>query len=171
LVFGLALFLVLLMSGRAWAQTDSDGDGLADDAELSVHGTDPEVGDTDDDGLPDGVEVELGTDPLKADTDGDGFNDISEYLAGTDPLLGSDWPFGVVVTQDPAGDQVSDEPENVVGETSSTVSPDPLAFDESLTGGRPALFPLYASLAAVAAVGMAFSLALIPSTAEAKSVE
>ncbi len=162
--------LVLLISGPALAQTDSDGDGLADDAELSVYGTDPEVGDTDDDGLPDGVEIELGTDPLEVDTDGDGFTDITEYLAGTDPLLETDWPFGAVVTEIPGDEQApSDEPGSVVGETPSTVAPDALAFDESLTGGRSRLFPLYASLAAALAVGMAFSLALIPNAAEAKS--
>jgi hypothetical protein len=156
--------VVVLMSGPALAQTDSDGDGLGDDAEVSIYGTDPEVFDTDNDGLSDGVEVELGTDPLEDDTDGDGFKDSSEYLAGSDPLLATDWPYGVVITQVPAGESGS-----VVGQTPSTVSPDALAFNDSLTSGRSRLFPLYVSLAAAVAVGLAFSLALIPDAAEARN--
>ena len=43
--------------------------------------------DTDEDGLPDWLEEELGTDPLNPDTDGDGLPDGYEYLVlGTDPL-------------------------------------------------------------------------------------
>lgn len=43
--------------------------------------------DTDDDGLTDGRETELGTDPNKADTDGDGWTDGEEVLTcGSDPL-------------------------------------------------------------------------------------
>src|SRR5690606_19172601 len=38
---------------------DTDGDGLLDDDELQVHGTDPNDPDTDGDGLTDGTEVDL----------------------------------------------------------------------------------------------------------------
>ncbi len=41
---------------------------------------------SDDDGLGDGEEVDLGTDPLDPDTDDDGFSDGEEVDAGTDPL-------------------------------------------------------------------------------------
>ncbi len=42
--------------------------------------------DSDDDGVPDFVEVALGLDPLGGvDSDGDGFSDLNEILAGTDP--------------------------------------------------------------------------------------
>jgi hypothetical protein len=67
---------------------DRDNDGLSDLVELSVHNTDPQDPDSDDDGAMDGVEVDLGSDPLNADTDGDGLSDgdeISVYL--TSPLL------------------------------------------------------------------------------------
>lgn len=47
---------------------DSDGDGLYDDDERAVYGTDPANPDTDGDGISDGEEVYLGTDPLD-DTD------------------------------------------------------------------------------------------------------
>lgn len=67
---------------------DSDGDGLTDNDEVSVHGTDPLDSDTDDDGLTDGAEVNThNTDPLDADTDNDGLNDGAEVNTHhTDPL-------------------------------------------------------------------------------------
>jgi hypothetical protein len=67
-------------------QVDSDGDGLLDDDEDTVYGTDPLDLDTDDDGLNDGDEVALGTDPLDADSDDDGLPDGAEVELGTDPL-------------------------------------------------------------------------------------
>ena len=39
------------------SDVDSDGDGLLDDEEINIHGTDPNDPDSDDDGLNDGVEV------------------------------------------------------------------------------------------------------------------
>ncbi|MCI0633858.1 MAG: M4 family metallopeptidase [Actinobacteria bacterium] len=65
---------------------DGDRDGLTDSEEFS-RGTDPDLRDTDGDGLWDGVEVRRSsTDPLRADTDGDGLSDGDELTsAGTDP--------------------------------------------------------------------------------------
>jgi cysteine-rich repeat protein len=72
---------------------DSDGDGLANAAELSVYGTDPDNADSDDDGLDDGEEVQIhGTDPLLIDSDGDGALDSGELLAGSDPLDAGNLP-------------------------------------------------------------------------------
>ena len=60
---------------------DSDGDGLTDDEEVNVYGTDPTLFDSDGDGLGDGVELGLvgydadpstTTDPRNPDSDGDG---------------------------------------------------------------------------------------------------
>ncbi len=89
---------------------DSDNDGLDDEDEIDVHGTDvnnpdsdgdglddgdevdrgtlPNVIDTDEDRLNDGEEVNIhGTDPLSADTDADGVNDYAELMVhSTDPL-------------------------------------------------------------------------------------
>ena len=63
---------------------DSDEDGLTDAEELEI-GTDPANVDTDEDGLTDGQEIDY-TDPFSADTDGDGFSDGDEELVyGTDP--------------------------------------------------------------------------------------
>ena len=65
---------------------DSDDDGLPDGVELAI-GTDPFDPDSDDDGLSDGDEVNVhGTDPLDADSDDDGLNDGLEVALGLDPL-------------------------------------------------------------------------------------
>lgn len=67
---------------------DSDNDGLTDGDEVFVYGTDPADPDSDDDLLLDGVEASLlGTDPLNPDSDGDTIPDGDEiFLYGTDPL-------------------------------------------------------------------------------------
>jgi len=85
---------------------DTDGDGLTDDDETNIHGTDPLKWDTDGDGLPDGWEVQYlvptdpgvadGLDPLDdgsvnpnhgrdGDPDGDGYPNDTEYYVETDP--------------------------------------------------------------------------------------
>jgi hypothetical protein len=71
---------------------DSDEDGLTD-AEEAELGTDPNNADSDGDGLADGVEVELGTSPTTADTDGDGYTDAEEQAEGTSPIDGDDAPL------------------------------------------------------------------------------
>ncbi|MBT4384894.1 S-layer homology domain-containing protein [Candidatus Peregrinibacteria bacterium] len=67
---------------------DTDGDGLTDDDEINIHGTDPLLDDTDGDDLLDGAEVNTyGTDPRLPDTDEDGLNDGEEVNTHfTDPL-------------------------------------------------------------------------------------
>jgi len=72
---------------------DSDGDGLSDPAEIQTHLTNPNVADTDNDGLSDGAEVNThGTLPKAGDTDGDGFLDGYEVLTGKLPLDPLDKP-------------------------------------------------------------------------------
>lgn len=67
---------------------DVDDDGLPDGAELNAYGTDPLNPDSDGDGVRDGREVnEYGTNPNTNDTDGDGISDGQEIDSlGTDPL-------------------------------------------------------------------------------------
>ena len=48
--------------------------------------------DDDNDGLPNGRELELGTDPAVADSDNDGINDDDEIAAGTNPLVADKKP-------------------------------------------------------------------------------
>ncbi|MFB5631423.1 MAG: hypothetical protein ACE5RN_07530, partial [Nitrosopumilaceae archaeon] len=70
---------------------DSDGDGLSDFDEVNTYNTDPFKADTDNDGLTDGLEIELGTDPFNRDTDNGGVDDGIEVLIDrTNPLIGSD---------------------------------------------------------------------------------
>lgn len=64
---------------------DRDADGLSDDQEIAL-GTNPDLADSDGDGLQDGVEVVThGTNPLVSDTDGDGVSDAEEVGLGFDP--------------------------------------------------------------------------------------
>ncbi|MCF2144274.1 MAG: hypothetical protein K9W42_11295 [Candidatus Heimdallarchaeota archaeon] len=65
---------------------DSDGDGLADYLETEVYGTNPNLYDTDSDGLSDGDELSLGTNPFDLDTDNDLLDDFWEVTFGTNPL-------------------------------------------------------------------------------------
>ncbi|MEO0601776.1 MAG: hypothetical protein AAF211_10080 [Myxococcota bacterium] len=78
---------------------DADDDGLSDADEAS-RGTDPQDADTDDDRLPDGVEVlETDTDPLVPDSDGDGYLDGDEVAEASDPndpedrIYTGGWPY------------------------------------------------------------------------------
>ncbi len=64
---------------------DSDNDGLSDEEEKQL-GTNHNNFDTDGDGLVDRVEVKIYlSDPLKKDTDSDGYNDGEEVINGYDP--------------------------------------------------------------------------------------
>lgn len=65
---------------------DADEDGLTNAQEAEL-GTDPNLPDTDDDGIPDGEEVNTyGTDPLDLDSDGDQLYDGGELIRDTDVL-------------------------------------------------------------------------------------
>jgi len=67
---------------------DRDGDGL-NDAEEKLLGTNPERFDTDQDGMPDGLEVRFWTDPIsrddRADGDGDSLPNLDELMGHLDP--------------------------------------------------------------------------------------
>jgi len=77
---------------------DSDQDGLTD-AKESELGTNPNDKDSDHDGLTDAQEVQdYGTNPLNADSDGDTFIDGVEVRGGYDPLT----PAGGGATTSPS---------------------------------------------------------------------
>lgn len=72
--------------------TDTDGDGLFDDDEVNVHGTNPGLADTDADGVNDFDEVQAGSDALNDnDFDLDGLTNLEE-------TSGSENTFGNAVT-------------------------------------------------------------------------
>jgi hypothetical protein len=82
-------------------EADDDGDGLSNRLEADL-GTQPDVKDSDGDGLYDGQELyDVGTDPLQADSDGDWLLDGDEAAWRTNPLLadsdGDSLPDGVEV--------------------------------------------------------------------------
>ncbi|NLX26917.1 MAG: hypothetical protein GXY61_13340 [Lentisphaerae bacterium] len=95
------------------SDADSDNDGLTDEEEINTYNTNPIAADSDQDGLSDGDEVHTyGTDPGDSDCDDDGLSDGDEMNMGTSPLL-----------KDSDGDGISDGYEfNVLGS-------DPLLFD------------------------------------------
>lgn len=66
---------------------DSDSDGIFDVDEVNI-GTDPTKPDTDEDRLSDSDELRYKTNPLNSDTDGDGFGDGDEVVNGYNPLGG-----------------------------------------------------------------------------------
>ena len=68
-------------------KADTDGDGLSDRGEITVHGTNPLNPDTDGDGLSDGEEIALSANPHVPDTDGDGLQDGAEIVFESDPLV------------------------------------------------------------------------------------
>lgn len=75
-------------------ELDTDNDGLTDDDEVNVYGTDPTLADTDGDTLSDGDEINIfGTDPLLTDSDADGMPDefeIANALKATENDAGDD---------------------------------------------------------------------------------
>lgn len=103
-VFNYSL-LELTQDETTW---DSDGDGLTDSEELELTLTNPDLPDTDGNGIPDGeedpdgdglsnlVEVRVhGTNPRLSDTDGDGFDDPFEISIGFDPTSAQSTPEGL----------------------------------------------------------------------------
>jgi hypothetical protein len=56
------------LAPAAAQRADSDGDGLYDDDETDVYGTDPAVYDTDGDGFGDGEEIYYGSNPLDSNS-------------------------------------------------------------------------------------------------------
>lgn len=68
--------------------SDTDGDGLLDGVEINQYNSDPTVPDTDGDGLTDGEEVRIyRTSANNPDTDGDGKSDGEEIESGSNPLI------------------------------------------------------------------------------------
>ena len=66
------------------------------DSPDSSFATDVDTRDTDNDGIPDLIEFEIGTNPFDFDTDGDGLPDGYELcIAGSNPLLATSYTHGI----------------------------------------------------------------------------
>ena len=110
------LHRVLVRLTRMQSQiNDVDGDGLTDDDERGVYGTDPENPDTDTDGIDDGREVAAGMNPKDffdgdivrgTDVDGSGAPDAVDLQLVANTVLGLGSP--VVVRTDVDGNRVCD---------------------------------------------------------------
>ena len=72
---------------------DSDGDGIPDSLEVEL-GTDPFSIDSDNDEINDSIEVMLGLDPLSGDSDGDGLPDGQEDSDGDNLTLLEEIEYG-----------------------------------------------------------------------------
>jgi gliding motility-associated-like protein len=142
---------------------DIDGDGILNEDEINIYGTDPFNPDTDGDGLDDGVEINNGTDPLNpcdpigqvtTDTDGDGYTDCEETTglddpgtvaipaAISDPLDPCD-PDDTGATCDPDGDGLSNIDEATAGTDPNNPDTDGDGFNDGdeVTNGTDPMNP------------------------------
>lgn len=136
------------------AAVNSDEDQLSDAEEL-IFGTDPNLKDTDSDGILDSDELLVtGTDPLLADTDADDLSDYEEWQALLPPRVTDGWDPETYLPQlndmwwrtahvtDYDGDGISDREEVMYGNParynyeSSTRSGQP-QVDEGYVWGKP----------------------------------
>src|SRR3954447_10422502 len=116
------------------AGVDTDQDGVDNRTEQQL-GTNPLAGDTDGDGIPDGWEVANGLSPTvaadaTADTDGDGLTNRTEFSLKDDPQRRDSDHNG---TPDGVADADADGIPNVVEQTLTT---DPSASDSNHDGQR-----------------------------------
>jgi hypothetical protein len=119
------LSLIALLSASACDHGGDGGEGVADAEAGEAEAGEAEAGETeagetgseeapgdpdsDEDGLTDSEEAELGTDPTKKDTDADNYWDSWEVLEGTDPLdiesriYQGFWPYSPTKDELPQG--------------------------------------------------------------------
>lgn len=96
-----------VLTVTAMADGDDDGDGLGNTREKEL-GTDPNLADTDQDGLTDREEVlQWKTDPLNRDTDNDTLSDGDEVLNGTNPNNEDTDGDGILDPYDPFPNQLA----------------------------------------------------------------
>ena len=117
------------------ATADTDGDSITNEEEIAL-GTDPLKKDTDNDGIPDAIELENNMNPTNGsdtmDTDGDGLTNDQEVLAGTNPASADSDGDGISVDEmvfgtnptnaDSDGDGQNDGAEKVAGTNANDAS-------------------------------------------------
>ncbi len=111
--------------------TDSDGDGLDDGPEINTHGSDPTIPDTDGDGINDGPEVTAMTDPTLEDSDGDSLTDGDE--AHDSGPLDTDGFVTDPLKQDGDDDGVTDDVDAAPNDPSNDSDDDGLTNGEETT--------------------------------------
>ena len=109
-----------LIFRKGW--TDSDEDGLTNNVEVDIYGTDPYDPDCDDDQMLDGEEIELGFDPFNWDEDNDNMADGYEVHNDLDPY-----------SDDSAGDYDSDLLLNIEEYTADTYANDNDSDDDDVS--------------------------------------
>ncbi len=115
--------LIAKIASSATAMSDGDGDGLTNKEEFLL-GTNPYDDDSDNDGILDGVEVNIyGTDPLNIDTDGDGLYDGFEVQYGFDPLIDDEDSNGIIDGSD------DDDGDGLINSREQDVGTDPINPD------------------------------------------
>ena len=135
------------MDGPNGALGDPDGDGLSNTEERDL-GTDPQDEDSDQDGLPDGVETrtgvwvsefDTGTDPRNPDSDDDTLLDgVENPSLAFDPGNPTSQPGTNPNLEDTDGDTVSDGEEVAVGRNPTFMDPLPPTIfrpDDTILGG------------------------------------
>ena len=90
------------------AATDTDGDGLSDLLESTQYGTDPELADTDFDGMSDGWEVDHGLNPLDNGESEDLMQDPSQVEETDDANIENETDSWPDPEQGPNGDPDND---------------------------------------------------------------
>ena len=90
------------------AATDTDGDGLSDLLESTQYGTDPQLADTDFDGMSDGWEVDHGLNPLDNGESEDLLNDPSQAEETDDASIENETDSWPDPEQGPNGDPDND---------------------------------------------------------------
>ena len=90
--------LTELLQGTEPNNPDTDSDGLSDGEEVNIFRTNPLAMDTDDDAIPDRLEILASSDPLIADaeldSDGDGFTNYEEWFANSSLYNATFYPGG-----------------------------------------------------------------------------
>jgi len=137
------------VDARLGSGMDTDGDGVSDADEISIHGSDALDADSDGDGLSDGAELEYGTGILNSDSDGDGVDDGAEVFESmTNPLGGDfDGTFTDVVVV-PGSQFTTNHTGNVgIQETRARINPMRGSLEYALTVPQSDLYRLSVSAA------------------------
>lgn len=124
------------------ANSDTDGDGVADGDEVNIYGTDPWSWDTDGDGRGDGDELyNTRTDPLAWDGDGSEVASTgTEELAATEDVAATDLSTAESSAIDSDGDRLADADEAAIGTDPNNPDSDGDGYydgDEAALGSDP----------------------------------